>query len=280
MRDRMQTLASLRGELARLETPDGGSRPARVALGHEAADASLKGGLVRGAVHEVFAPQEAQGAAATGFTLGLVRRVTSSTRFALWIRQDFSALRTGELAMSGFSELGLDPRFVILVRAANAEMALRVAADGLACNAFGAVVTELWGATRSFDGVASRKLTLASQASGATGLMLRRAASPEVSTAETRWIVRGARSPPGPVWRAWGEPVFDAELVRNRHGPTGRWIMHWNSDDHLFHENDSLHQGQPAHSQPAFPQIAHRPLQAGGVQATGAAGRQRRGSKN
>ena len=75
-------------------------------------------------------------------------------------------------------------------------MALRVAADGLACNALGAVVTEIWGETRAFDLVASRKLTLAASQSGVTAVMLRLAARPAVSTAETRWIVRAAHSPP------------------------------------------------------------------------------------
>lgn len=268
-------LASLRGALARLEKPDNGRLEQRVALGHALADASLKGGIARGALHEVFAPQEAQSAAATGFTLALVQRVTESARFVLWIRQDFSALRAGELAMSGFSELGLDPRFVIIVRAANAQMAMRVAADGFSCNAFGAVVAELWGETKTFDAVASRKLTLAAQTSGVTGVMLRLAASPSISTAETRWIVRAAHSPPGPDWSVWGEPVFDAELVRNRHGPIGRWIMHWNCDDHLFQEQP----GPSAHSQPVVPQTADRPLQAADLEtanfATAAARQQR-----
>lgn len=270
-------LAALRGAVARLEKPDGGQLEPRVGLGHHAADASLQGGLARGALHEVFAPQEAQNAAATGFTLGLVRRVTANARYVLWIRPDVSAWRTGELAMSGCVELGLDPRRIIIVRAANADMALRAAADGLACNVFGVVVTELWGATRSFDTVASRKLTLAAQTSGVTGLMLRLATSPSVSTAETRWIVRAAHSPPGLVWSPWGMPVFDAELVRNRHGPTGRWIMHWNCDDHLFQPQQFSAEpaGQPAHSQPVVSPSANRPHQAGGF-ATGAVRQPRR----
>jgi protein ImuA len=157
--------------------------------------------------------------------------------------------------MPGFVELGLDPRFIVVVRAANAEMALRAAADGLACNALGAVVTELWGEPKAFDAVASRKLTLAAQTSGVTSLLLRLKASPEVSTAETRWVIRTARSPPGSAWSAWGEPVFDTALVRNRHGPTGRWIMQWSCDDHLFHD-------EAAPALPLAAAAADRPLQA------------------
>ncbi|WP_204272997.1 hypothetical protein, partial [Enterobacter hormaechei] len=75
-----------------------------------------------------------------------------------------------------------------------------------ACDALGAVVLEVWGEARQLDLVASRKLTLAAQASGVTALMLRIAATPIPSTAETRWIVRAAHSPPGNASSAWGAP--------------------------------------------------------------------------
>ena len=250
---RERCLASLRSEVERLET--GGSERVltRTVLGADGADAALQGGLAQGALHEVFAPASVQAAAATGFVLALARRLTQGKRYVLWVRQDFSALESGELSMTGFAELGLDPRYVVVVRTPTAETVLRTAADGLACNALGAVVAEIWGETRAFDLVASRKLTLAAGDSGVTALMLRLGAAPQASTAETRWIVRAAHSPPVASWQAWGSPVFDAELVRNRHGPLGRWIMEWTSDEYLFRE-------QTAHPQRVAAAPAHRPL--------------------
>ena len=132
---------------------------------------------------------------------------------------------------------------------------MRTAADALACDALGAVVLEVWGQARQLDLVASRKLTLAAQASGVTALLLRMAAEPRPSTAETRWIVRAAHSPPSAPWSAWGAPVFDAQLVRNRHGPVGRWIMEWKCDECLFSE-------PAAYPQPVAATPAHRPHQA------------------
>jgi protein ImuA len=157
--------------------------------------------------------------------------------------------------MSGLCELGLDPRLLVTVRAQDTDAALRTAADALACDAVGAVVLEVWGEGRQLDLVASRKLTLAAQASGVTALLLRMAAEPRPSTAETRWIVRAAHSPPSSPWSAWGTPVFDAQLVRNRHGPVGRWIMEWNCDGCHFTEPAS-------HSQPVAATPARRPHQA------------------
>jgi protein ImuA len=251
---RTNTLATLRGNIERIES-HGDASPCRVALGHVDADAALQGGLAMGAMHEVFAEAGRQSAAATGFVAGLVGRA-SARRPLVWVRQDFTEIESGALSMSGLAELGLDPRLVVTVHAADVDIALRTAADALACDALGAVVLEVWGQARQFDLVASRKLTLAAQTSGVTGLVLRMAAEPSPSTAETRWIVRAAHSPPAASWSsAWGAPVFDAQLVRNRHGPVGRWIMEWKCDECLFRK-------PAAYPQPVAAAPAHRPHQA------------------
>ena len=250
---RTSTLATLRGSIARIETHADAIAPGRVTLGYGAADAALQGGLALGAVHEVFA-EGRQSAAATGFVAGMAQRV-SARRPLLWIRQDFTEMESGALSMSGWAELGLDPRLVVTVRASDVESALRIAADALACDALGAVVMEIWGEARQFDLVASRKLTLAARMSGVTGLLLRPAAVPSPSTAETRWIVRAAHSLPDTSWRAWGSPRLDTQLVRNRHGPNGHWIMEWNCDECLFRE-------ATAHPQPVAAAAADRPHQA------------------
>jgi protein ImuA len=256
---RTNTLASLRGSIERIETHGEAYAPGRVTLGHAEADATLQGGLAVGAMHEVFA-EGRQSAAATGFVAGFAGRVTAR-RPLVWVRQEFSEIESGALSMNGLAEFGLDPRLVVTVRAADVDTALRTAADALACDAVGVVVLELWGEARPLDLVASRKLTLAAQASGVTGLLLRVAAEPQPSTAETRWIVRAAHSPPAAplmpaaAWSAWGAPVFDAQLVRNRHGPVGRWIMEWKCDECLFNQ-------PAAYPQPVAAAPAHRPHQA------------------
>src|SRR5438477_8119171 len=245
------TLSGLRGSIERLEAHGGSYSPRRVALGHAEVDSILQGGLALGAMHEVFAEAGRQSAAATGFVAGLAGRV-AARRPLVWVRQDFTEIESGALSMSGLAELGLDPRLLVTVRAADVDTALRTAADALACDALGAVVLEVWGEARQLDLVTSRKLTLAAQASGVTGLLLRLAAEPLPSTAETRWIVRAAHSPPAApaMSGAWGAPVYDAHLVRNRHGPVGRWIMEWKCDECLFEK--------PADPQPVAAAPAHR----------------------
>ena len=250
---RTSTLATLRGRIERIETSGDAQALHRIALGHAGADAMLRGGLAAAAVHEVFAEGHQSGAA-TGFIAGLAGRI-AARRPLVWVRQDFSEIESGALSMHGLCELGLDPRLVVTVRAADVDSALRTAADALACDALGGVVLEVFGEARQLDLVASRKLTLAAQASGVTALLLRLAATPQPSTAETRWIVRAAHSPPAAAWTAWGAPMFDAQLVRNRHGPVGQWIMEWKCDECLFSE-------PAAYPQPVAATPAHRPHQA------------------
>lgn len=203
-----------------------------VRLGHPAADAVLGGGIRRGTLHEVFAAAAGEEASATGFTLALGSRVSAKNKGLLWVRQDFSALEAGELHGSGLLELGIDPSRVLIVRAPTATEVLRAGSEGLSCKGLGAVILEPWGEPKAYDLVATRKLTLAAQQNGVTPIVLRFGARPEPSTAETRWLVKAATSSPGD--EDWGKPLFDAALVRNRHGNTGRWIMEWDCHDELF----------------------------------------------
>ena len=71
---RMSTLADLRGNIERIESPGGATALPRARSGMPTADATLQGGLARGAMHEVFADAGRQSAAATGFVAGLAGR--------------------------------------------------------------------------------------------------------------------------------------------------------------------------------------------------------------
>ena len=246
-----------------LSEPRLGDGQARVPLGHRGADETLGGGLPKGALHEVFARDSSHGGAATGFAAGLGLRLGEGKPL-LWIRQDFSALEFGELHAAGLVELGLDPDSVILVRAANAGQVLRAAADGLACAALGAVIAEIPAEPKILDLVASRRLAFAAAQRNVTAILVRLAAEPDASAAETRWAVRAARSSNDDENNEWGAPMFEAELIRNRHGRTGSWVMEWNSDDGIFREPN-----QAAHSGGLAAASADRPVQPWRIRHTG-----------
>src|ERR1700716_4052585 len=132
---RTSTLATLRGSIERIEAHGDAYRPDRVALGHADADMALQGGLAMGAMHEVFA-EGRQSGAATGFIVGLAGRA-AARRPWVWVRQDFTEIEAGALSMGGLAELGLDPRLVVTVRAADVEAAVRTAGGGVALRGLG-----------------------------------------------------------------------------------------------------------------------------------------------
>src|SRR5438309_834292 len=99
-----EKLAILRDSLARtglerLETHG------CAALGHPAADACLKGGIRRGALHEIFPVAAGDEAAAAGFAAALAGRAAGKKR-VLWLRPDFAPLEAGEISALGLLELG------------------------------------------------------------------------------------------------------------------------------------------------------------------------------
>jgi protein ImuA len=224
-------LTRLRATLANagLEPPE---KHARVPLGCASLDLALNGGLARGALHEIFVSPGHETAGA-GFAVALAQRL-NARKHLLWIRQDFSALEHGELSAAGLLELGLDPSRVLVLQVSDAVSALRAAGDALTCAALGAVLIETTGEAKILNLVTSRRLTLASAQDGVTAFLLRFNAKPQASAAETRWHIRSQRSPI--TNEHWGNPVFETELVRNRHGTTGHWMVEWSCDDALFRE--------------------------------------------
>jgi protein ImuA len=234
-----EKLATLRATLAQAGLESLVANP-HIPLGFAPADATLKGGFQRGTLHEIFAATGHE-ASATGFAAGLAWRVAGKKKI-LWIRQDYSALEFGELSATGFLELGLDPSRILLLCTARADDAIKGASDALTCSALGAVVIEIPGEPKILDLVTSRRLTLAAAQSNVPAFLLRFAAKPQASAAETRWVIRARASPTEEV--DWGQPVFETELVRNRHGRTGHWVMEWNCGEGLFGEP---HRGKPAH---------------------------------
>ncbi|HEY2446391.1 MAG TPA: hypothetical protein VGI20_11710 [Rhizomicrobium sp.] len=230
-----EKIAFLRASLARTGL-DGLEAHARMPLGHAAADLCLKGGVQKGTLHEIFPAAAGDEAAASGFAAALSARVAARKRM-LWIRHDFAALEEGELSALGLLELGLDPTQMLLLRAADAGSVLRAAGDALSCKALGAVVMEIPGTPKILDLAASRRLVLASAQTGVTVFLLRPMAEPDASAAETRWLIRAACS--SDKNENWGSPLFETDLVRNRHGRTGHWVMEWSCDDGHFRAADS-----------------------------------------
>ena len=212
-------LEQLRQQLRALENPAGiEDGPGTLPLGIAAIDDTLGGGLARGALHEIAAASEAHLAAATGFALGLIAPARARV---CWIAEDMALAESGALYGPGLDAFGLAPERLLTVAAARPRDLLWAMEEALHCRAVRAVIGEL--RDSATDMVALRRLSLTAAENGALVLLLRAAPTDGASTAATRWVV-GAAPNNG----------FAAQLVRNRRGPAGSWILEWSDSDERF----------------------------------------------
>lgn len=222
-------LEALRDQVARLERGSSPMAGVQFATGSPAIDAALGGGLVRAALHEIFADGMASEPAAAAFAIALALRA-SDGKPIVWVRQDFVGLEMGEIYAPGLAELGLSPERLILVRARDGPSVLRAGEEAARCPPLGAVLIEPWGNPKTLDLLATRRLALAAARANVPLFMVRAGGTPTPSAAASRWSIRSALSRPFPA-EAPGHPCFVADLLRDRAGAAGQgWVVEWNRD--------------------------------------------------
>ncbi|KAA5604921.1 hypothetical protein F1188_13985 [Roseospira marina] len=227
------SLERLRQRIQRLE---GASRTAgaTLPLGLEAVDTALPwGGLPLGCLHQVVgadadpAEQATGPAAALGFTALLAGRLAAHRDApVLWCLRQGGTDDT--LYPPGLAQLGLPPRRIMIARARDDAQVLWCLEEGLRTPGLAAVV----GQVRVAGLTAGRRLQLAAEAGGVTGLLLVPAgrAGPAGSVAATtRWRVTPV--PAAPVaWSGLGAVRWDVRLERCRSGRPAGWRLEWNDE--------------------------------------------------
>ena len=233
-------LSALRRSLADFEPARRKHAAAKFSLGLPALDEPLGGGLARAALHEVFAAEGGNAAAAAGFAVGLALRASKIGRKILWVRHELARLEAGCIYAPGLAHFGANPDDFILVRARNAASVFRAGAESLRCSALGAVIIEFWGEPSSLFLNATRRFSLEAGRSGVSAFLLRAGAKPRPSAAMTRWAVKAVPSTTLAV-DAPGHPVFDLTLLRHQQGiPSRSWRVEWNRDQRSFREPSPL----------------------------------------
>lgn len=226
-------LEHLRAVVARIERGGAMARAGgALSLGIAAIDGALgEEGLRRGALHEV------SGAAADGFAVWLAGRLAAGGIGAvLWC----GLARGHDLYPPGLAALGLDPSRLLMVHCPDRAGLLAAAEEGLRGGGLAALVVE---DDRPPDRIAGRRLQLAAEEGGVTGLLLcrdatwrhgarrRGAMTPDAadgnilppSAAVSRWRVDPAPGgTPGETHGRWR-----LALLRCRAGGTGNWMVDW-----------------------------------------------------
>jgi protein ImuA len=223
-------------EIRRLERAYESGSPSRaVPLDCAAVDAHLpRGGLALGRVHELVgeARSEVRDAAVFGFACALLTKIGASAENdgpVLWCARRANVLG-GAPSARGLAALGLEPQRVIFVDAEDEAGRFWAMEEGLSVPGLAAVVGE-FDPPRRGEATVSRRLQLAAEKSGVTGLILRpRLATPQGAgdrvpvAVESRWRVTAAASPYGAHDT---RPVWDVTLERARRGRPGRWRLAW-----------------------------------------------------
>jgi protein ImuA len=244
-------ISELRERLGVLERPGGGAREL-LPLGLSALDKALGGGLPLGCLHEIGG-RDGDGAA-TGFCAALAGRLAAAGRPVLWCQRAF------DLHGPGLREFGFDPAALILLAAGQPAERLQAMAEGLRCPALSAVVAEV----DELDLTAARRLQLAAEAGGVTGLVLRRGDRAGPTAAVTRWRITAVpaghgvdrsflHSPRAATGKWLGAPRWRVELRRSRSGRSGDWLIDWLDDGGWRDATDSIALAAALRDGPAAP---------------------------
>jgi protein ImuA len=215
LRQRLQALQKTRGI---------GGHAGVLPFGIPAIDTMLGGGLPRGALHEIAATGEAHLPAAAGFALAVTKRAAPLPRL-FWISEDMALAENGVPHGAGLDAFGVAPEQLVTVSTTHRRDLLWAMEEALRCGATTAVIGEM--RAGAIDGVAIRRLSLAAAESGTLALLLRTEPPSDASTAVTRWVIGATPS-------TSGAPHLAAQLIRNRRGPTGSWILEWSDSDGEF----------------------------------------------
>jgi protein ImuA len=224
--------------------------------------------LVAG-VHQIAGQGAGDAPAAAGFAGALMARTLALKPGArgLWVQAAEAVRETGGLYAPGLQALGLDPDRVGVVWPRTGVDALRVVDEALRSGAVAAVVAELCD-ERRLDLSVTRRFNLSGRRTGALAFLVTRDLS-GTSAALTRWDV--AAEPSREPGRRLGRPTFRLRLSRNRLGPTGEWILEWDSHDRVFRTPAPLSAplARPALHRPGPPRGPEPGLPAGGYRQAG-----------
>ena len=214
--------SDLAGLRARIRAIEGGG----TALGREVArlgpalDGDLPwGGLPAAALHEIGGP------AASAAAIAFARRCLERPGALLWCRSDRLGTLHGELYGPGLRPYGIDPARLLIVRAPGERQALWAFEEALRSPAVACAVAEIG----RLDLLTSRRLQLAAETGGGTGLALRHGPpDPAPNAALTRWLAT-------PLPSGMDDGLhLRLELWRIKGGAAGSWEVTWDEQTLAF----------------------------------------------
>lgn len=174
----------------------------------------------KAAIHEFISPLPEHAAACGGFIAGLLNALMQQGAACIWI----STSRT--LFPPSLTAFGVAPEQIIFVDLPREKEVLWVMEEALKCEALAVVIAEV----REISLTASRRLQLAVEKSGVTGLLLRNDAQKLTTTAcVARWQIKPVASKPENGMPGLGFPRWSVGLLKVRNGNPGTWEIEWSA---------------------------------------------------
>lgn len=173
-----------------------------------------------GTLSEIFPATGAEGAAA-GFVLA---RIGTRAGPVLWIQDRLAQRETGRPFLAGLGR----HKSLMLMQLSRPVDVMAAAEEGLRCKALAAVIAEIRGDPAAVSFTAMKRLALRAEAGGVPCWLIRQGATADLSAARNRWRIATLSSlanPDDP--RAPGNPRWQVELFRSRHGRPGKWVAQY-----------------------------------------------------
>lgn len=192
--------------------------------------------LCRNGVHEIVPCEFGDEAAATGFTLSLLKQYLDlegrpQTGSILWCQNAESVHEAGRLHGSGIARFGIDPGRIMFAETDNTRDCLWVLEEAAKCSDLCAIIGEV----KSASFTETRRLTLAAQEAGIPIFLIRDPKFLMGTNANTRWRVgAGIGQPDLFDAKAPGNPTWDVELLKCRGGRPNQWSLEWSYETHNF----------------------------------------------
>jgi protein ImuA len=178
-----------------------------------------------GGIHEFISHSPESRAATDGFIAGLLGRLMTRKGYCLWVSAKDNPFPP---AVKSF---GIAADKIIFVTPGRGKDILWAIEEGLKCKALTAVVGQI----KELSFIESRRLQLAVEQSGVTGMIHRHCPQRETPVAcVARWKIKPLASTVKTGMPGLGNYRWEVQLPRIRNGRPGIWQVEWTEAD--FHE--------------------------------------------
>ncbi|RYY31311.1 MAG: Error-prone repair protein ImuA [Chitinophagaceae bacterium] len=170
-----------------------------------------------GAIHDFICTDPSGAASTTGFISGLLSALMNKHQSAVWITS------SQQLYPPALAHFGIDTERLIVIHAKEKEV-LWIMEEALKCEGLAAVVCQV----SKISFTASRRLQLAVEGTGVTGMLMLSSTHKNTSSSLARWCISSLPGIAPHGLPGLGFPRWKVKLEKVRNGKPSSWQIEWN----------------------------------------------------